>query len=437
MDRSRNGRSTSTRGAPHPSGNGLEPTQRARQRAFCIAALPEGDDLAELAELLRTAGVAVAGEMIQQREQPHPNTYLGPGKVVEAKAAAIACDANLIACDDELTARQERNLEEAIGLPVVDRTTVILDIFASHAGSAEGKLQVELAQLEYNLARMRGLWSHLERLGGGIGTRGPGETQIETDRRLARDRIATLRRRLEHVKGTRAVQRAERERAALTTIALVGYTNAGKSTLLNVLTGSDVGVRDRLFHTLDPTIRTLRLAGRPYLLTDTVGFISKLPHQLVDAFGATLEETRRAELLVHVLDGSAPEEQVGVMRRSVEQTLEEIGAGERPRLLVLNKVDLLDDAAREEVRLRHPDAVLVSAATGEGLEQLGERIERELAHSLRRVDLLVPYADGGSLAELHEVAGDVSRENTPDGVRVNALVPAQMAARMARFAVAS
>jgi GTP-binding protein HflX len=437
MDRSRNGRSTFTRGAPHPSSNGLEPTQRARQRAFCIAALPAGDDLAELGELLRTAGVAVAGEMVQQREQPHPNTYLGPGKVVEAKAAAIACDANLIACDDELTARQERNLEEAIGLPVVDRTTVILDIFASHAGTAEGKLQVELAQLEYNLARMRGLWSHLERLGGGIGTRGPGETQIETDRRLARDRIATLRRRLEHVKGTRAVQRAERERAALTTIALVGYTNAGKSTLLNVLTGSDVGVRDRLFHTLDPTIRTLRLAGRPYLLTDTVGFISKLPHQLVDAFGATLEETRRAELLVHVLDGSAPEEQVGVMRRSVEQTLEEIGAGERPRLLVLNKVDLLDDAAREEVRLRHPDAVLVSAATGEGLAELGERIERELAHSLRRVDLLVPYADGGSLAELHEVAGDVSRENTPDGVRVNALVPAQMAARMARFAVAS
>jgi GTP-binding protein HflX len=437
MDRSRNGRSTSTRGAPHRTVNGLEPTQRARQRAFCIAALPDGDDLAELGELLRTAGVAVAGEMVQQREQPHPNTYLGPGKVVEAKAAAIACDANLIACDDELTARQERNLEEAIGLPVVDRTTVILDIFASHAGSAEGKLQVELAQLEYNLARMRGLWSHLERLGGGIGTRGPGETQIETDRRLARDRIATLRRRLEHVKGTRAVQRAERERAALTTIALVGYTNAGKSTLLNTLTGSEVGVRDRLFHTLDPTIRTLRLAGRPYLLTDTVGFISKLPHQLVDAFGATLEETRRAELLVHVLDGSADEEQVGVMRRSVEQTLEEIGAGERPRLLVLNKVDLLDDAAREEVRLRHPDAVLVSAATGEGLAELGERIERELAHSLRRVDLLVPYADGGSLAELHEVAGDVSRENTPDGVRVNALVPAQMAARMARFAIAS
>src|SRR5271170_1623277 len=415
----------------------MEETQRARQRAFCVAALPEGDDLAELSELLRTAGVAVVGEMVQRREQPHPNTYLGPGKVAEAKAGAAACGANLIACDDELTARQERNLEEAVGLPVVDRTTVILDIFASHAGSAEGKLQVELAQLEYNLARMRGLWSHLERLGGGIGTRGPGETQIETDRRLARDRIATLRRRLEHVKGTRAVQRAERERAALPTIALVGYTNAGKSTLLNALTGSEVGVRDRLFHTLDPTTRTLKLGGRPNLLTDTVGFISKLPHQLVDAFGATLEETRRSDLLAHVLDGSASETQVEIMRRSVEQTLEEIGAGDRPRLLVLNKIDLLEQDERDELRLRHPDAVLVSGVTGEGLEELCTRIEQELHHMLRPLELLVPYADGGSLAELHEVAGEVSREDTPEGVRVSALVPARLAGRFARFAVAS
>ena len=367
--------------------NGSQPEQRARQRAFCVAALAEG--------------------------------------------------ANLIACDDELTPRQERNLEEAVGLPVVDRTTVILDIFAAHAGSAEGKLQVELAQLEYNLARMRGLWTHLERLGGGIGTRGPGESQIETDRRLARDRIAALRRRLEHVKGTRAVMRAERERAALPTVALVGYTNAGKSTLLNALTGAEVGVRDRLFHTLDPTTRTLRLSGRPYLLTDTVGFISKLPHQLVDAFGATLEETRRAELLAHVLDASAPEAQEETMKRAVEQTLEEIGAGQRPRLLVLNKVDLLDADAREELRLRHPEAVLVSGVTGEGLKELGEQVERGLSHTLRPVELLVPYANGGSLAELHELAGDVTRQDTPEGVRVRALLPARLAERFAKFAVAS
>jgi GTP-binding protein HflX len=390
--------------------------------------------------------------MVQRREQPHPNTYFGLGKVVEAKAAAKAADANLIACDDELTPRQERNLEEALGMPVVDRTTVILDIFAAHAGSAEGKLQVELAQLEYNLARMRGLWTHLERLGGGIGTRGPGESQIETDRRLARDRIAALRRRLEHVKGTRAVMRAERERAALPTVALVGYTNAGKSTLLNAFTGAEVGVRDRLFHTLDPTTRTVGgtvatngngngrrpgQAGRKYLVSDTVGFISKLPHQLVDAFGATLEETRRADLLAHVLDASAPELQAETMQRVVEQTLEEIGAGERPRLLVLNKIDLLGEQARDDLRLRYPRAMLVSGVTGEGLEALGARFEAELAHMLCPVELLVPYADGGSLAELHELVGDVTRENTAEGVRVRALVPARIAERFARFAIAS
>jgi GTP-binding protein HflX len=428
-------------------------TQRAVQRAFCIAALAEDDGLEELGELLRTAGVAVVGKMVQRREQPHPNTYLGPGKVTEAKAAAKEADANLIACDDELTPRQERNLEEALGMPVVDRTTVILDIFAAHAGSAEGKLQVELAQLEYNLARMRGLWTHLERLGGGIGTRGPGESQIETDRRLARDRIAALRRRLEHVKGTRAVMRAERERAALPTVALVGYTNAGKSTLLNALTGAEVGVRDRLFHTLDPTTRTIgpiasngnghrtSQTGRKYLVSDTVGFISKLPHQLVDAFGATLEETRRADLLAHILDASAPDRQAGqqaeVMQHAVEQTLEEIGAGDRPRLLVLNKVDLLDEEQRDELRLRHPDAMLVSGVTGEGLEELGVRFEAELAHLLCSVELLVPYADGSSLAELHELAGDLTRKDTPEGVRVRALVPKRTAERFARFAVAS
>jgi GTP-binding protein HflX len=424
-------------------------TPRARQRALCIAALPDGDEssVRELKELLFTAGVASVGEVVQRREQPHPNMYLGPGKVAEAKRAAQACDANVVACDDELSPRQERNLEQEMGLPVVDRTTVILDIFAAHAASAEGKLQVELAQLEYNLARMRGLWSHLERLGGGIGTRGPGESQIETDRRLARDRIAALRRRLEHVRSSRATGRAERERAALPTVALAGYTNAGKSTLLNALTaahgrragtdaGPEVEVRDRLFHTLDPTTRTIRLGGRPHLLTDTVGFIRKLPHQLVDAFGATLEETIRADLLLHVLDASAPEEEGEAMRRAVEEVLEEIGADSNPRVLVLNKVDLLDESARQELRLRHPDAVLVSGETGEDLEDLVERIEGELRHTLCPVELLVPYANGSSLAELHELAGDLARLDTPEGVRVRALVPARTAARFARFAVA-
>lgn len=433
-----------------PSRNGHRPgmatqSQRARQRALCVGVQSGDGDLGELGELLRTAGVAVVGELTQRREGPHPDTYLGAGKVGEAKAVARACDANVIACDDELSPRQERNLEEAVGLPVVDRTAIILDIFADHAASAEGKLQVELAQLEYNLARMRGLWSHLERLGGGIGTRGPGESQIETDRRLARDRIAALRRRLERVKGTRAVMRAERERAALPTVALVGYTNAGKSTLMNALTAAygggiraEVGVRDRLFHTLDPTVRRLKLGGRAYLLSDTVGFIRKLPHQLVDAFGATLEETRRADLLLHTLDASVAEgEREAVMRRSVDETLVEIGADASPRLLVLNKVDLLDEEAREELRTHHPEAVLVSGASGYGLEELRSRIERELAHTLRAMELLVPYANGGSLSELHEVASEViARQDTPEGVRVRALVPARLAERFAKFAIA-
>src|SRR6478736_3614896 len=357
MERTRHGRATTT---SHIGADGQR-VGRARQRAFAIAALESGDDLSELRELLRTAGVAVVGQAVQHRERPHPNSYLGPGKIQEVKAAAKAADANLIACDDELTPRQERNLEKELGIPVVDRTATILDIFANHASTAEGKLQVELAQLEYNLARMRGLWTHLERLGGvssgGFATRGPGESQIETDRRLARSRIAALRRRLEGVKGSRATMRAERDRAHLPQIALAGYTNAGKSTLLNALTGASVGVRDRLFHTLDPTTRVLRIDGRPYLLTDTVGFIRKLPHQLVDAFGATLEETKLADLILHVVDASVPEDEMIEMLKAVDDVLDEIGAGEQPRLLVLNKADALDDERRLDVGLRHPDAI--------------------------------------------------------------------------------
>jgi GTP-binding protein HflX len=429
MQRSRHGRVT-----PSPSPNGARPG-RARQRAFCVAALPDGEDLSELRELLRTAGVAVVGQAVQHREQPHPNSYVGPGKLQEIKEAASRADANVIACDDELSPRQERSLEAELGLPVVDRTAVILDIFAGHANSSEGKLQVELAQLEYNLARMRGLWTHLERLGGGIGTRGPGETQIETDRRLARDRIAALKRKLADVRGSRLIMRAERERAHLPRIALAGYTNAGKSTLLNALTGASVGVRDRLFHTLDPSTRALRLNGRPYLLTDTVGFIRKLPHQLVDAFGATLEETRVADLILHVVDASADEQTLTEMLRAVDAVLDEIGAGDRPRLLVLNKADALDRERREELGLAHAEGILVSALDGEGLETLGERIERAFRATLRPVDLLLPFAAGGRLAELHDVAGDLERTDTADGVRVRARVPAGVAERFARFAV--
>jgi GTP-binding protein HflX len=400
-----------------------------------VAAVRAGEDdqLSELSELLRTAGVAAVGELVQRRDQPHPNSYIGTGKLDDLKAELAASDANLVACDDELSPRQERNLETALGVPVIDRTAIILDIFAAHAHTAEGKLQVELAQLEYNLARMRGLWSHLERLGGGIGTRGPGETQIETDRRLARDRIAGLKRRLGQVRSTRSVMRAERERARLPQVALAGYTNAGKSTLLNALTGASVPVRDRLFHTLDPTTRVLRAGGRDYLLTDTVGFIRKLPHQLVDAFGATLEETRRADLILHVVDASVPEEELTEMTRAVEDVLDEIGAGEAPRLLVLAKADAIEQERRDELAFRHPDAVLVSAATGEGVPALIERIEAEFARHLLEVELLVPYQEGGRLAELHELAGDLEREDTPDGVRVLARLPASIAARFAPF----
>jgi GTP-binding protein HflX len=418
----------------HPRYAPTQPEARAKQRAFAVAALPEGEDLAELRELLLTAGVATVGELVQHREKPHPDAYLGKGKVEELKAALNAADANVVACDDELTPRQERNLEAALGVPVIDRTAVILDIFAGHANSAEGKLQVELAQLEYNLARMRGLWTHLERLGGGIGTRGPGETQIETDRRLARDRIAALKRRLEHVRETRGIQRVERERAHLPAIALAGYTNAGKSTLLNRLTGAEVGVRDRLFHTLDPSTRTMRLGGRLFLVTDTVGFIRKLPHQLVEAFGATLEETNRADLVLHVVDASAAEGELLEMLEAVDEVLEEIGAGDRTRLLVLNKIDLADAERRRELSFRHSDAAQVSAVTGEGFDELGERVEREFARTLRRVDLLLPFAEGGRVAELHALDAELEREDTPEGVRVSARLPAAVAARFDRFA---
>jgi GTPase len=440
---SRNGRQTQTRYAGSENGAGVS-NRRARQRALAIGIVDgreEGDPLAELKELLRTAGVATAGEATQQRPQPDPDRYFGRGRLTELKQEIAAAGANLVACDDELAPRQERNLEAALGVPVIDRTAVILDIFADHAHSAEGKLQVELAQLEYNMARMRGLWTHLERLGagrmdGGIGTRGPGESQIETDRRLARDRIAALRRRLTRLERNRGVMRAQRESSSLPRVALAGYTNAGKSTLLNALTGAEVEVRDRLFHTLDPTTRTFELSGRDYLLTDTVGFIEKLPHQLVEAFKATLEETVLADLILHVVDASASEQRRLQDMQAVDEVLEEIGAGDKPRLLVFNKADLLSEEARGEAVLDHPDAALVSALDGEGLEALRERIEAAFEETLTEVELLIPYSEGGRLHELHEIAGDLERTEREDGVLVHAKVPSAELHRFSDLAVA-
>jgi GTP-binding protein HflX len=431
----RNGRTKESRYAPATGAGVVNP--RARQRALCIAVLPpdrsarEGqDELAELKELLRTAGVAVAGELVQRRPKPDPNVYFGKGKIAQLKEAIAESDANLVACNDELLPRQERNLEEATGVPVIDRTAIILDIFADHAHSAEGNLQVELAVLEYNLARMRGLWTHLERLGGGIGTRGPGETQIETDRRLARDRISKLKSRLERAERSRRVTRSSREESNTPRVALAGYTNAGKSTLLNALTEADVGVGSRLFHTLDPTTRSFKHEGRTYLVTDTVGFIRKLPHQLIDAFKATLEETVNSDLILHVADAAVPEEELDEMMNAVDEVLEEIGAGAKPRLLVLNKIDQLDPDERRLVAARHRGAVLVSALAGEGLEELRRRIEMAFRAGLEEVELLVPYERGAVLSELHDLAGDLEREDTAAGVVVRARVPSAVAERM-------
>ena len=439
MERSQNGRADA-----NGELSGLR-NPRARQRALAIGALREtpreGEDpLGELKELLRTAGVATADELVQVRNEPDPDRYLGRGKLAELKAQIKRSGANLVACDDELAPRQERNLEAALDTPVIDRTAVILDIFADHAHTAEGKLQVELAQLEYNLARMRGLWTHLERLGagrmdGGIGTRGPGESQIETDRRLARDRITALRRKLRHTERVRETMRERREASAVPQIALAGYTNAGKSTLLNALTDAGVSVGSRLFHTLDPTTRGYEYEGRRYLVTDTVGFIRKLPHQLVEAFKATLEETRLADLIIHVVDASEPEERRAGAIVAVDEVLDEIGAGERPRLLVYNKIDLLPEEERARLLVGRRDVVGVSAETGEGIDQLRDRIAMEFERTLEPLELLLPYSEGARLAELHELAGDLERSDRAEGVLVRARVPAALAHRFTEFAV--
>ncbi len=411
------------------------------ERALLVGVYPKGsngaDELGELRELALTSGAAPVGEVVQHRGRPDPRTFVGKGKLGELKAAFSGADAEVLVADDELSPTQQRSLEDELGARVVDRTQLILDIFAQHARSAEGKLQVELAQLEYNLPRMRGMWKHLERLGGGVGTRGPGETQLETDRRLARTRVSLLKRRLRTLQSQRSTRRKERVRAATPTVALAGYTNVGKSTLLNALTGADASVDDRLFETLDPTTRAFEHDGKRYLVTDTVGFIRRLPTQLVEGFAATLEETLVSDLILHVADASLPEERLRETIGAVEEVLSDIGADDVPLELVLNKADALDALARRRIEHAYPRALLISAQTGEGLDALEERIAELFSNRFEDVRLLVPYADGNVLTALYDLGSPIAeRRDTAEGVRVRARLPRAEAARFARYLVA-
>jgi GTP-binding protein HflX len=411
------------------------------ERGFVVGVFPKGSDgeleLAELRELARTARVVPVGEVVQYRAHPDPRTFVGKGKLRELQEAYGAAAAEVLLVDEELTPTQQRALEDALGSRVVDRTQLILDIFAQHARSAEGKAQVELAQLEYNLPRMRGMWQHLERLGGGVGTRGPGESQLETDRRLARRRISLVRRQLRTLGAQRQTRRKERRRTQVPTIALAGYTNVGKSTLLNALTGAEASVDDRLFETLDPTTRGFEHDGKRYLVTDTVGFIRRLPTQLVEGFAATLEETLVADLVLHVADASLPEERLRDTIAAVEGVLAEIGADDIPIELVLNKIDLLDPLERKRVAHAFPRALRVSASTGEGLEELKARLAELFSDRFEDVHLLVPYADGGALADLYGLGAPIAeRRDTAEGVHIRARLPRQEISRFARFLVA-
>jgi GTP-binding protein HflX len=409
------------------------------ERGFAVAVLVPGrnvEELDELRELARTAGVNVIGELVQRRARPDRRSYVGKGKLADLAHAFTSSEAEVLLVDDELEPSQQRQLEDALAARVVDRTQLILDIFAQHARSAEGKLQVELAQLEYNLPRMRGMWKHLERLGGGVGTRGPGETQLESDRRLARRRITLLRRRLRELSSQRNVRRKARRRAETPTIALAGYTNVGKSTLLNALTGAHATVDDRLFETLDPTTRSFGHDGRQYLVTDTVGFITRLPHQLVEGFAATLEETLVADLLLHVVDASAPEERQEAMLAAVDEVLREIGADDLPVELVLNKIDAVDPLTRRRLSNRFPDASQVSALTGEGLADLRARVAARFRDRFETVELLIPYEHGRVLSELYALGPPIElREDRPDGVLVRARLPLREIRRLAPFLV--
>jgi GTPase len=411
------------------------PTAKPVERAIVVASMSvardeEEDRIAEIRELLLTAGAETVDVVVQHQDHPHPRTFLGKGRLDELMWQVKEVKPDVIAVESEITPGQQRALEDKLNTRVVDRTGLILDIFALHAHTAEGKLQVELALLEYNYSRQEGLWQHLERLGGGVGTRGPGETQLESDRRLLRTRMAVLRTRLREVDGSRDVMRSRRIASAVPRLALAGYTNAGKSSLMNALTGAAVSVNDALFETLDPTTRAFDLDGIRCVLSDTVGFIRSLPHQLVEAFKSTLVETQDADLILHVADASESDERRGARAEAVVEVLDEIGAGEIPRLLVLNKIDRLGVEERAGLRFRHPDAVEVSALTGEGMDDLRARLVAFTRSRLTAIEVLVPYTQGALVSSIYEVGRDVVQEPGPDGTLVRALVPPADAARI-------
>jgi GTP-binding protein HflX len=389
---------------------------------------PVARSLAELAALAVTAGATVVGSASQSRRTPDPAWYFGKGRAEELRDEKGIHDFNLLIVDDELSAAQQRNLEKLLDCKVLDRSALIIDIFARHARTKEGRLQVELAALEYHLPRLTRMWTHLSRTAGGIGTRGPGESQLETDRRIIREKIKKVRSELHEVRRHRATASRQRDRTEVATVALVGYTNAGKSTLLNALADADLYVADMLFATLDPTSRAVTLpGGQRVVLTDTVGFINKLPHDLVDAFRATLEEVLRADLLLEVVDASDPD--FLAQQGAVQSVLDELGAGEKPRITVYNKIDLLDSDLRAEPMPSSPQAAFVSAVTGEGLPQLRDRITDALRANMVSIDAVVPYARGELVARAKS-AGDVAEAYTPAGIRLQGHLPEAMAAEV-------
>ena len=408
------------------------------ERAFLVAVDTGADDgwtaedsLVELANLAATAGAEVVGAEWQNRRHVDPNWYVGRGKAEELLAAKRETGFGLLIADDELSPGQQKALEGVLDVKVIDRSRLILDIFALHARTHEGRLQVELAQLEYQLPRLTRLWTHLSRTGGGIGTRGPGESQLETDRRIIRERIKKMRERVEQVRQQRETAARGRDRRLLPTVAIVGYTNAGKSTLLNALVGAEVAVaEDKLFATLDPTSRLVRLGeGQTAIVTDTVGFIHKLPHQLVDAFRATLEEVTRADVLIEVVD--AADRHQAEHRATVQAVLDELGAGDKPRLAAYNKVDLLEPSARDGATPAPTiaGAVFVSAVTGYGLDALRAETAAVLGSVWEEVDLAIPYSAGELLARVRE-RGTVDLEYREREVHVAGRVVPSLASEL-------